>query len=181
MLSIEDYRKIYNILDRADPAPYDCGRLCGSICCSDASFDGEESYIYLLPGENEYLRSAGSGIRIERQKRDEHDLPASWGEYVYIARCLGRAGCDRRNRPIQCRTFPLHPYVSEEGVFEMVMCYMDIPYPCPFIEGKESLSDEFGRAVYEAWQMLIKDSAIMDLVIQDSKQRRMRERVRIKN
>ena len=156
MLSIEDYRKIYNILDRADPAPYDCGRLCGSICCSDASFDGEESYIYLLPGENEYLRSAGSGIRIERQKRDEHDLPTSWGEY-------------------------LHPYVSEEGVFEMVMCYMDIQYPCPFIEGKESLSDEFGRAVYEAWQMLIKDSAIMDLVIQDSKQRRMRERVRIKN
>ena len=57
----------------------------------------------------------------------------------------------------------------------MVMCYMDIPYPCPFIEGKESLSDEFGRAVYEAWQMLIKDSAIMDLVIQDSRQRRMRE------
>ena len=170
MLSIDAYKEIYTILDSAGPLSYDCGRLCDSACCNDSSFDGEDSYIYLLPGEKEYLDAVGSNITVERQKRAEHDLPRSWGEYVFIARCPGKKSCDRSIRPVQCRTFPLYPYITDKGVLEMTLCYMDLPYSCPFVEGKETVSADFWRATLKAWNMLIEDAAIRDLVILDSKE-----------
>ncbi len=172
MLSTKRYSEIYAILDGAEVAPYDCGSLCGSICCSDRPFNDGGSFIYLLPGEKEYLISAGSHIQIDRESADEHDLPASWGKYVYIAACPGKDMCDRPTRPIQCRTFPLQPYITKAGELEMTMCYMDIPYSCPFLRGEEPVSDAFRRAAYDAWMMLIEDPAIRDLVILDSKKRR---------
>ena len=175
MIDPEVYREIYAILDSAGPVPYDCGTLCNGICCSDQSFDDGDSYIYLFPGEKEYLELAGSRIRIERQRRDEHDLPKSWGEYVYIARCPGKETCDRATRPIQCRTFPLQPYITERGELEMRLCYIDIPYSCPFVEGKADVSDDFRWAAYKAWSILVKDRAIRELVKSDSKEKRDNE------
>lgn len=172
MLNLEQYREIYTILDRALPVPYDCGSLCGSICCSDIPFDKGESYIYLFPGEKEYLESVGSNIRIYRQKRKNHDLPASWGKYVYIAKCPGTDKCDRPTRPIQCRTFPLQPYISDTGTLEMVLSYMDLPYSCPLVEKKVQITDDFKHLVLDAWKILIEDTAIRDLVILDSEEKR---------
>ena len=171
MLSIQKYGEIYAMLENIGPADYDCGRHCGSICCSDSSFDDGDSYIYLLPGEKEYLESVGCDMHIERQKREEHDLPKSWGEYVYIVRCPGMEKCDRRLRPIQCRTFPLQPCISDDGELEMALYYMDVPYSCPFVEGRMPVSDDFRRAAHKAWTELIADKAIMDLVRMDSKER----------
>lgn len=171
MLSIDKYREIYRILDEATPASYDCGTLCGSICCSDSSFGTDESYIYLLPGEKEYLDSIGCTIPIVREKRSEHYLPGSWGDYVYIARCPGANACGRATRPIQCRTFPLEPYITADGSLEMIPERTDLPYKCPFIEGEAVLSDDFRRATYEAWSMLIEDEAIRDMVMLDSAER----------
>lgn len=168
MPGIETYKEIYAVLDEG-PVAYDCGSLCGSACCSDLSFCGEDPYIYLLPGEKEYLDDAGSSIHIKRQNRREHDLPASWGEYVYIACCPGNVNCERAVRPIQCRTFPLYPYITEEGELEMRLCYMDLPYSCPFVEKRSVVSDDFYRAALKAWKMLIEDKAIRDLVILDSR------------
>ncbi len=171
MLDKDEYRKIYTMLDKVSPVPYDCGKLCGSICCSDSPFEAEDSYIYLLPGEKEYLESEGCTLPIVKERREEHYLPKSWGEYVYIVKCPGSYKCDRKHRPIQCRTFPLQPYISDKGKLEMTLCYEDLPYRCPFVEGKETISDEFVSATYDAWSALIKDKAIRDLVKQDSKDR----------
>lgn len=169
MLDIEQYRRIYEILDEATPAPYDCGKLCGSICCSDIPFGDEDPYIYLLPGEKEYLESEGCTIRIEKERREEHYFPKSWGEYVYIAICPGKCKCERKHRPIQCRTFPLQPFITDKGKLGMTLCYEEVPYRCPFVEGKEAVSDEFVFAAYDAWSLLVKDKAVRDLVKQDSK------------
>ncbi len=169
MLNIDTFKKIYDILDQATPASYDCGTLCGSICCSDSSFDDGDSYIYLFPGEKEYLDSVGSNLLIEKQRRDEHDLPLSWGEYVYIARCPGKDSCERYTRPIQCRTFPLQPYITENGELEMRLCYTELPYSCPFVEGKTAVSEDFWRLTKKAWELLVMDKPIRDLVKQDSK------------
>ena len=171
MLSIDQYREIYRILDSATPAAYDCGTLCGSVCCSDSSFGEDESYIYLLPGEKEYLDSIGCSIPIISEKRSEHYLPGSWGDIVYIAHCPGENACGRDVRPIQCRTFPLEPYINADGSLEMIPERTDLPYKCPFIEGEAELSEDFRRATYEAWSMLIKDEAIRDMVMLDSDER----------
>ena len=94
---------------------------------------------------------------------------------MYIMRCPGIKKCDRRLRPIQCRTFPLHPYISDKGQLEMVLYYMDVPYSCPFVEGKLTVSDDFRRAAHKVWEELASDKAIRDLVKMDSKERNAKD------
>ncbi|MCR4755954.1 MAG: hypothetical protein K5868_10615 [Lachnospiraceae bacterium] len=168
MLSIDRYREIYRILDSSAPAVYDCGTLCGAACCNGASFANEESYIYLLPGEMDYLESVGCELKAVKEKHSDHNLPKSWGEYVYVAHCPGKNECKREVRPIQCRTFPLQPYISPDGEFKMILCNSDLPYSCPFIEGEVAVSEDFHRTAYEAWSILIEDDKIRDLVKMDS-------------
>ena len=165
MQDIEVFDKVYRILDKAEPMAYDCGKDCGAACCRrDAFGEGIAPCIYLLPGENEYLRSVGADIRIEREAAEEHDLPEPFGEYVYMAYCNGPESCDRRYCPIQCRTFPLMPQITDEG--ELVLTYYDdeLPYVCPLIEKKCRLSEEFVRAVYEAWEILSEDEPVKELI-----------------
>ncbi len=169
MLSIDKYREIYRILDSAHPVEFDCGTLCDSACCNNAYFGSGESYIYLLPGEKEYLESVGCEIQIVREKRSDHYLPRSWGRYVYIAHCPGADVCGRDVRPIQCRTFPLQPYIGDDGTLKMILSRMDLPYACPFVEGEAKVSYDFCKAAYEAWLLLTEDKAIRDLVRLDSK------------
>ena len=174
MLSVQEYAKIYSMLDKVSPVSYDCGRLCNSICCSNETFADEDSYIYLLPGEMEYLASVGCNIPIVRQAAKDHFLPASWGRDVYLMNCPDGTGCDRRFRPIQCRTFPLAPHLKKKGVLELISCDTDLPYVCPLIRDDIALNDDFREATLEAWKLLIEDKAIRDLVKMDSKERRRR-------
>ena len=174
MTDTETYRQIYTMLDQVSPLSYDCGSLCDSICCSNDPFTDDESYIYLLPGEWEYLRSEGCKFDVSKEKCSEHFLPASWGEYVYIMHCPGASECDRRFRPIQCRTFPLTPHLKKKGVLEMILCDTDLPYVCPLIREKMTLRDDFVETTLKAWKILIEDKAIRDLVKLDSKERKRR-------
>lgn len=174
MLSVEEYARIYSMLDEVSPLFGDCGQLCGSICCSNDPFGNEESYIYLLPGEREYLESCGCTMRIAKEPAKEHFLPASWGEYVHVMHCPGTKMCNRAHRPIQCRTFPLVPLLRKKGVLEMIMCNDDLPYTCPIIRDKMEISEDFCKVTLEAWKLLIEDRAIRDLVKLDSKDRRRR-------
>lgn len=46
-------KRIYEKLDKVSPVNFDCGKLCGEICCVYDSEDyrNEELALYLLPGE----------------------------------------------------------------------------------------------------------------------------------
>ncbi len=171
MLGIEQYKKIYGMLDKVSPVPYDCGSLCNSICCRGDSFSGEDPYIYLLPGEKEYLEYAGCKMKIVRRRLKYHDLPSSWGKYVYTAECSQPENCNRSVRPIQCRTFPITPHITETGELLMIYCDVDLPYVCPLLEEEKKLSDDFLAITYEAWKLLTEDGAIRDLVEHDSRER----------
>ena len=169
MLDKEGFRKVYGMFEEADPLPYDCGKDCGAVCCRNDSFDdGTDPYIYLLPGEKEYLEDAGADIEISRDSSRAHDLPESYGEYVYLAACNGPEACERRFRPIQCRSFPLWPRIDGEG--ELVLAYYDdeLPYVCPLIREGRKLQEDFVKAAYEAWEILMQDEAIKDLIVKDS-------------
>ena len=153
------------MLDKVDPVPYDCGEVCGAVCCRRESFgNGNEPCLYLLPGEKEYLEEAGADINIKREPREEHDLPESFGKYAYVAYCKGAGSCERRFRPIQCRSFPLWPYFTEDGELVLSFYNDELPYICPLIEERRALSEDFINATYKAWEILIEDEAVRDLV-----------------
>ena len=198
-LSKEEYREIYALLDRVTPLKSDCGALCGAACCDMAAAEstGEEMGIYLLPGEEAlHIDAAHSGtgglisareddadaggpqgdaadpwLTLTAEPASEYGFPASWDGDVYFAKCGGAAKCRRALRPIQCRTFPLVPHLTEDG--ELILLYndFDFPYRCPLIEEEMPLEEDFYNAVEEAWRRLIRDPLICDMVRADSEER----------
>ena len=126
--------------------------------------------IYLLPGEEELLKDE-DWLEIRVSDASEHDLPESWSGKVYFARCKTPPICPRDMRPIQCRTFPLAPHIDEEGELTLVYNDLELPYECPLIEEEIPLEDAFVDALQEAWETLIEDPLIYDLVKMDSEAR----------
>ena len=59
-ISKETYGQIYKMLDAVSPLDCDCGALCGAACCTGG--DGDMG-IYLLPGEEEYLKDSGDWLK----------------------------------------------------------------------------------------------------------------------
>lgn len=75
-------------------------------------------------------------------------------------------------RPLQCRTFPLTPHLTEDGILLLIYNDEELPYICPLIENNAELNSDFVRATYTVWAHLLRDPFIYDLVEMDSKARR---------
>ncbi|MBE6040917.1 MAG: hypothetical protein E7220_00165 [Clostridiales bacterium] len=162
------YRAIYRLLDRVSPVPFDCGMICGAACCNAGA--DEETGIYLLPGEDKIHDRKDGWLSWSVQDTEEYDFPESWHGKVYFVRCGGPDKCKRSLRPIQCRTFPLAPYLTEDGELQLIYNDSDLPYCCPMVEEETELQEDFIRATYTVWKHLIRDPLIYDLVEADSRE-----------
>ena len=88
-----------DLLADCTPLNSDCGALCGAACCR--SLEGEETGMLLFPGE-EILYRDRQGFRM-----------AKTGQGTLLI-CSGM--CDRRERPLACRLFPLLPVIRDGGI-----------------------------------------------------------------
>ena len=168
-ISKNTYRAIYRLLNMVSPVDDDCGRLCGSACCTSGE---EDMGIYLLPGEEALLEDNRDWFDWSFQSPEECGFPESWTEHVAFIRCKTPPFCRRAERPIQCRTFPLMPYLTEDGDLEMIYDDRELPYLCPLIEQEIPLNDSFVRATRTVWKHLLRDPRIYDLVWKDSEELR---------
>ena len=169
------FRAIYRLLDRVSPVPFDCGRICGAVCCQQE--EGEEMGLFLLPGEEKIHDKKDAWLSWEELDTEEYDFPASWKGKVFFVNCRGPEHCRRSLRPIQCRTFPLKPCLArevedpsrilyrEEGE-ELALILSDdaLPYHCPLIESRAKLDEAFIKATYTVWKHLMRDPLIYDLL-----------------
>ena len=87
----------------ATPLKTDCGRVCGCTCCQpDETGRGG---MLLFPGEEQlYQKKPGFTITPD----------ASLGSPTLLLTCEGR--CDRSDRPLSCRIFPLLPKLRDGQV-----------------------------------------------------------------
>ena len=176
-IRMKTYKAIYRLLDKVSPLSGDCGLLCGAVCCNfggqteRAPFPAVELGIYLLPGEDKLFAREEDRSRWETVNARDYDFPDSWKGKVYFIRCAGASSCRRDQRPIQCRTFPLAPHITEDGVFLLIPYTDPLPYKCPLIEENTPLDAKFVKATYTAWTRLLKDPLILDLVEMDSRHR----------
>ena len=161
------YMAIYRLLDKVSPLPYDCGVLCGAVCCCYTDED-EELGIYLLPGEDKVHDRHDSWLTWSAERAEDYDFPESWKGKVYFVKCKTPPECPRSKRPIQCRTFPLAPHIDENGILSLIVNDSELPYQCPLIEEQIELNPEFVKATYTCWKHLIRDPLIYDLVREDS-------------
>ena len=122
------------------PLKRDCGRFCGAACCR--SPENEETGMLLFPGEEEaYRGKEGWTIR-----------ETAMGP---MAVCPGH--CDRDERPLACRLFPLLPVIREDGEVRAVTD-LRARAVCPLArQGRSALDPAFMEAVREAGSLLAAD------------------------
>lgn len=166
---------IYRLLNRVSPVAYDCGTLCGAACCvcndevENKKGGIDEMGIYLYPGEHLLHTHSADWLEWSNQRAEEYDFPDSWVGTVSFVRCKTPPICPREMRPLQCRTFPLKPYLDEDGVLSLLYDFDELPYSCPIIEKSIEIEDDFYKATYTVWSHLIRDELIYDLVEMDSR------------
>ena len=127
-------------LKNVTPLKRDCGRICGARCCR--SLDGEETGMLLFPGEAEaYAGREGWTVR----KTPRGDLLV----------CPGT--CDRDERPLSCRLFPLLPLIGDDGAIRVVTD-LRARAVCPLArQGKSAMDPAFTDAVREAGAILAEE------------------------
>ena len=128
------------LLETVTPLRTDCGRTCGHACCQpDETGRGG---MLLFPGE-EKLYEEKQGFTITPDAALE--IPA------LLLTCEGR--CDRKERPLSCRIFPLLPKLRD-GQVRAVRDRRGFEI-CPLLPGGLGAFDpEFVAAVRAAGEAL---------------------------
>ena len=146
-------------LNNVTPLKKDCGRVCGARCCRP--LEGEETGMLLFPGEAEaYAELEGWTVRHGAQ-----------GDIVV---CPGN--CNREERPLSCRFFPLLPLIGDDGAIRVVMDQRARAV-CPLArQGKSALDPAFIDAVREAGELLAQsEEQALFLDVLEEEQQELRE------
>ena len=113
MNSAYAYLQLYRLFDNCTPIAADCGKFCGKACCK-----GDECGMYLFPGEKKVFDM----LKPEWSKLDFSDLEYGFDGKIKktpILFCNGR--CDRYQRPLACRIFPLTPYIDKNKKLSIII------------------------------------------------------------
>ena len=137
---MKDLQEAREKLETLTPLKTDCGRLCGARCC--ASLEGEETGMLLFPGEEDFYEEK-EGWRFVPAGRD------------LLLICPGR--CEREDRPLACRIFPLIPVLTEDGGIA-VRTDERARAVCPLArQGKRGMDPAFTERVREIGEALAED------------------------
>lgn len=131
--------KARELLEAVTPLRLDCGRQCGAACCQPD--DEGKGGMLLFPGEEELYSPPPEGFTIE--ETDEG----------LLLTCEGF--CERSERPLSCRLFPL--FVFPEGEMEYALATDPRGHiVCPLCGyGIRAFSPEFVSAVKQAAEVLM--------------------------
>ena len=126
-------------LGEITPLKTDCGKVCGARCCR--SLESEETGMLLFPGEEEAYSGKPGWKLLE--------TPAGT-----LAVCPG--ACERSERPLACRIFPLLPVLRDGTV--KAAADQRAKTVCPLLrQGIRGMDPAFTDAVREAGRMLAED------------------------
>ncbi len=107
------YLQLYRFFDGCTPLKADCGNLCRGACCQGGTDDG----MYLFPGESAVFKL----LKPDWAKIEKSDFSYSFdGRQIAVPFLSCRGECDRYERPLACRIFPLTPYITHEGELRII-------------------------------------------------------------
>ncbi len=149
MIKIENraLREAYERLYHKTPLGfYNCGRICDGLCCR-----GDSQGMWLFPYEEELFRN-----------KEGFELCETEGNYGYpMVVCKGE--CNREERPLACRIFPLFPLVYEEnGKIQIEVIFDPRAGMCPLIKGDKAIDKSFIKEIRMATRYLIRDEKILE-------------------
>jgi len=113
MNSVYIYLQLYRLFDKVTPIRnFDCGKLCQKKCCKG---DGG---MYLFPGEDKVFEFLKPDWAVVEKSHFEYDYN---GKRNAAKICTCNGICDRYQRPLACRIFPLTPYINAEDRLEITV------------------------------------------------------------
>lgn len=126
------------------PLKADCGRLCDGACCR-----GDEATGMLLFPSEEALYTGCTFARVVPTGFALGHTPA------LLLVCGGH--CDRKNRPLACRLFPLFLHFRADGT-SAVRMDARARAVCPLTDyGMQALDPAFTDAARRAYDLLLED------------------------
>lgn len=135
-----------DLLRELTPLKTDCGRLCVGACCEG----DEQTGMLLFPGEDALYQDCAFA----------HIVPADFALGGHSAKLLVcRGACERKNRPLACRLFPLFLKFKDDGTTKLRMDAR-AKAVCPLTDyGIRALDPEFKQAARRAYDLLLEDEA----------------------
>lgn len=145
------YLQLYKLFDDTTPVKVDCGGLCNKLCC-----DGTDSGMLLFPGEYEVFKL----LEPDWMSIDKTDMYYKHDNIKYrvpIIFCNGN--CDRFQRPLSCRIFPLTPHLDNDGKLEIIIDPRAKSI-CPLAKGFfiEDFDQRFVKNIERAFKLLMKNA-----------------------
>ncbi len=146
MSAYEAVSRARALLESLTPLKTDCGKLCQGACCQG----NEQTGMLLFPGEEAFYEGC-TFARI---------IPAGFtlgGQEAQLLVCDGT--CDRVNRPLACRLFPLFLTFKEDGTTKL---RLDVRARavCPLTDyGIRALDTGFKQAARKAYDVMLEDDA----------------------
>lgn len=149
-MEADGLQKARELLEGVTPLAFDCGKRCTAACCQG----GEEDGMLLFPDEERYYNDC---------------TWASLKEDRLGKRLVCHGLCERENRPLACRIFPLVIKAArqEEGGLKANII-MDVrAWPvCPLMKsGRNGLKTEFVSAVRDAAELLLREDKHRDFLL----------------
>lgn len=168
----KELQHYYDLLDES-LTPYDCGKLCSPsnggepFCCSVENAVPmlyREEFRYLKHRTQLWDRWQPKTARDKKQKKEDES------PILIFCECKGVAHCERPNRSVGCRTFPLEPYLDAEGNLIGLIFMREFKGKCPLISRLKDIKQSAIDKQYEFWKlMLAKKSDELELYISTSK------------
>ena len=149
------YLQLYRLFDKATPIPADCGRLCGAACCK-----GEDCGMYLFPGEERVFKL----LRPDWAKIERSDFFYEFeGKKKNVPILFCRGSCDRYQRPLACRIFPLTPYIKNGASPEIIKDPRAMAM-CPLVRTLDidDFDGKFVKNIGRAFSILMKNREIAE-------------------
>lgn len=156
------YLQLYRLFDEVTPVSVDCGQLCKKACCK-----GDDSGMFLFPGEKEVFKL----LNPNWAKIEDTDFTYTHNEKTYntpLLMCSGK--CDRYQRPLACRIFPLTPYIDKEGKFDVIIDPRAKGI-CPLAKSfyREDFNDVFIKNIRKSFALLMKNKQFYAFLVEYSK------------
>jgi hypothetical protein len=152
-----ELNRFYELLDES-LTPYDCGKLCAPshggepLCCQV-----ENAVPMLYREEFEYLQKRTELWRrwkpktaIDKKMKREEET-----RILIFCECKGAKHCERHNRSVGCRTFPLEPYFDENGEFVGLIFMKEFRNKCPLISRLKDIKQSVIDKHYEFWKLIM--------------------------
>ncbi len=151
------YLQLYRLFDSVTPIKADCGALCNKACCQ-----GEDSGMYLFPGEHKVYELLNNP-QFQIQPSEFSYIHNGKRKKVPILFCHGE--CDRYQRPLACRIFPLTPYLKD-GELEIIVDPRAKAI-CPLSKRMdfEEYDEEFVRNIKKVFKVLMTNKEFYSFMV----------------